>query len=354
MLGRFRLIHSCRNILPIIISFALGFLLASLWFNLFNDADYYDVKASKIIDIDDYVTIKRDSLHTQQYNRENQKFLICLILSSVKNIVRRKVLRETWIRFGDNLDFKYYFVLGTKGLTARILDDLSAENEKFEDLLLLSNINDSYDNLTDKILQSFRWIDLRYKNRFDFMLKVDDDTFVRLDLLYKDLQQLIKSEENRPNDPFYIGFFDGRAHIKQRGIWKQNNWFLCDHYLPYALGGGYVISSQLVNFISINHHLLQLYRSEDVSVGVWLSPLKLNRIHDIRFDTEYRSRGCVEKFLIQHKQSIDEMRSKYLSLIDNRRLCPKKEYENRLVYQYDWSVLPSRCCFRNKSMLQAR
>ena len=43
--------------------------------------------------------------------------------------------------------------------------------------------------------------------------------------------------------------------------------------------------SDLVGFIARSADMLQLYNSEDVSVGVWLAPVALNRVHDIRFDT---------------------------------------------------------------------
>ena len=40
------------------------------------------------------------------------------------------------------------------------------------------------------------------------------------------------------------------------------DWFLSDHYLPYALGGGYVISSNVLRFLVANHRILTKYKSE--------------------------------------------------------------------------------------------
>ncbi len=39
-------------------------------------------------------------------------------------------------------------------------------------------------------------------------------------------------------------------------------------------------------------------------MGTWLAPLKVNRVHDVRFDTEFRSRGCSNSYLMSHKQSV--------------------------------------------------
>uniref|UniRef100_T1KZE0 Hexosyltransferase n=1 Tax=Tetranychus urticae TaxID=32264 RepID=T1KZE0_TETUR len=118
---------------------------------------------------------------------------------------------------------------------------------------------------------------------------------------------------NRPSDhrTLYWGYFDGDAPVKRQGKWTEDNWFLCDKYLPYALGGGYVISSSLVKYIVTNSHLLSLYHNEDVNMGVWLASLNITRQHDPRFDTEYKSRGCSNNFLVSHRQNINDMREKY-------------------------------------------
>lgn len=41
------------------------------------------------------------------------------------------------------------------------------------------------------------------------------------------------------------------------GKWKETDWFLCDNYLPYARGGGYVISRSIVDFVGKNAELLR-------------------------------------------------------------------------------------------------
>lgn len=45
-----------------------------------------------------------------------------------------------------------------------------------------------------------------------------------------------------------------------------------------------------------------MFVNEDVSVGIWLAPLRIERRHDRRFDTEWRSRGCLNHYVITHKQ----------------------------------------------------
>ena len=45
-----------------------------------------------------------------------------------------------------------------------------------------------------------------------------------------------------------------------------------------------------------------MWNSEDISVGGWLGPVRVNRVHSTRFDTEAKSRGCQNSYLITHKQ----------------------------------------------------
>lgn len=82
-----------------------------------------------------------------------------------------------------------------------------------------------------------------------------------------------------------------------------------------------------------------------ISLGVWLAPIKINRIHDVRFDTEYKSKGCSNKHIVSHKQQPEDMYSKHNELVHNNKLC-KKESEVLLTYDYNWTDSPLRCCKR--------
>ena len=73
----------------------------------------------------------------------------------------------------------------------------------------------------------------------------------------------------------------------------------------------------------------------------------LHRVHDTRFDTEWRSRGCANTDLVSHKQSVEEMRSKQYSLVSRGTLC-ERETVARRAYEYNWKVPPSKCCPREQ------
>ena len=62
---------------------------------------------------------------------------------------------------------------------------------------------------------------------------------------------------------------------------------ICNHYLPFATGRGFVTSVDLVAFVVENGEFLQKFKLADAAVGTWLSPLRVNRVHDIRYKKRY-------------------------------------------------------------------
>ena len=195
----------------------------------------------------------------------------------------RDTIRETWGQDCHNRTppILVKFSIGTLGLPPSEMDNLAAEEKVHGDLLLLENLHDTYSNLTRKVLYSFLWAD-RHVN-FSYLLKMDDDTFVFVDDLYNEAYCYYQNGINK----LYWGHFKHKSPVlkKPKSKWAEQNWFLCDHYLPYAIGGGYIISTDLIHKIAITSDYLQLYNNEDISVSVWLSAYKIVRKDDGRFRT---------------------------------------------------------------------
>ncbi|XP_004999736.1 beta-1,3-galactosyltransferase 6 [Cavia porcellus] len=273
-------------------------------------------------------------------------FLAVLVASAPRAVERRNAVRSTWLaaaRRGGPGDVWARFAVGTGGLGVEERRTLEREQARHGDLLLLPSLRDAYENLTAKVLAMLAWLDEHVA--FDFVLKADDDTFARLDALLDELHAREPAQRRR----LYWGFFSGRGRVKPAGRWREAAWQLCDYYLPYALGGGYVLSADLVRYLHRSREYLREWHSEDVSLGAWLAPVDVQRVHDPRFDTEYKSRGCNNKYLVTHKQSPEDMLEKQRSLLRDGRLCAH-EVQLRLSYEYDWSAPPSQCCQRKEGI----
>lgn len=346
------------------------------------------------------------SVHDKQTSGENEIFLVVLILSAPNNIARRDTLRNTWLRINlQNLDpdpstaaiakeFHYnengflaqdtvheqraelerfqqqmlrsddekkksphhvrvkilhYFAIGTASLPHNVHSNLLTESETHKDLMLLNDLTDSYENLTKKMLRTIET--LNRMSSFRYLLKVDDDTYVKLDLFLEELltyDRLVREHTNslaHPKPELYWGYFNGRANIQQSGQWKENDFQLSERYLPYALGGGYVISRNLITLLATNAHLLNAYVSEDMSMGVWLSPYRhIYRKHDVRFDTGYMPRACQRHHIVLHKRTVTDMFNLKSNLLCTFKRANDTSMRRPKEYFYDWARLPMKCC----------
>ena len=184
--------------------------------------------------------------------RIKEKFrLVVVVLSAPENSERRDVIRKTWLS-EKPIEVKSLFAIGLLNLRPEQKQTVESENQKHKDLLLLPSLYDSYGTITKKVLQSLVHAWENYE--FDFLLKSDDDSFAVIDQILKDLHRW---QNKGSRKELYWGYFNGRARVKRTGPWKELDWFLCDYYLPYALGGGYILSYNLVKFIAQNADMLK-------------------------------------------------------------------------------------------------
>ena len=293
--------------------------------------------------MDDGVNINTSPVTEQKGCPPHKLHIVILILSSPGGVIRRNAIRGTWLHnyHSGLLKVTSRFLIGTNRLYKEKIGNLTVEQNQFGDLLLFPDLKDSYSNLSRKVLHGLEWA---YKTeKFDFLIKTDDDSYIRIDQVAKNLQQM------NCNERLYWGFFMGHAFPEPMGKWAEHNWFNCPHYLPYAMGGGYVISSRVVSMIMRFSHRLKLYNNEDVTVGSWLAPFNLIRKHDLRFDVESLSRGCNNHYLITHKERVRSLYEKYTNLLKNGTIC-EVEKEIRPSYIYNWTVPPLECCVRTKGL----
>lgn len=266
--------------------------------------------------------------------------LLILILSGPNGVVERSGIRYTWLRNSNSSEVVVTakFVVGSYNLNHQTLQSLTNEQKRYHDLLIFENLQDSYWNLTMKVKLAFGWA-YRNVDSFDYVLKVDDDSFVQVDKMVAALRKM-KCEER-----LYWGYFMGRAPPEPMGRWVETEWHICRHYLPYAIGGGYVMSKRVLEVLLRFSDKLKHYNNEDVTVGSWLAPYRLVRRHDLRFDVESFSHGCNNNYIISHKQKVPDMYQKFATLNRKGTLC-RVEIETKAAYIYNWTTLPVYCCER--------
>lgn len=215
------------------------------------------------------------------------------------------------------------------------------EADNHNDIIVFPTVTDSAVSLTKRTLVSLKYA---YESfGFQYVMKCDDDTFVDV------LRVATELEQRTSKQPLYWGYMTGKSKVHYFGRYPEFNYHVCDYYVPHALGGGYVLSRDLVKILAFTSDHLMMYHSEDVAVGAWLAPYSMELRHDARFNTATPSRGCKDPFLALHKVSVPQMLAYHESLTSEGRVCSWRTYNYEYNgYIYDWTApRTSACCKLN-------
>ena len=285
--------------------------------------------------------MNKDVRNDSPTKKEKRYLLAVMLLSTPNNNgkIRRQLIRDTWKKGLEDVKsiVLFKFVLGTAGVAKRELISLESEQASYNDLVLLESLKDEYRKLPLKVLSVLVWADNNI--HFSYLFKCDDDTYVRLGELVSELNKIKTMEW------LYWGYFLGHNKIVHGGKTSEFTWFLCERFLPFPMGAGYILSSKLVHLVARNADDLHLYNNEDSTLALWLSPYKIERKHEVRFQLHGKARGCSNKHILSGELSAAEIKSKYELLLRSggKQHC-KVERLLTYGYQYNWTVLPSQCC----------
>lgn len=118
----------------------------------------------------------------------NSSLIVGILASpSDRSTIARQTIRDTWARFktpGHVATIRFLLALDKDG---KVPPHLQAEAAAKEDMLFLHTL-DKYENLSRKVQLFFQWVTDACPGA-TFVFKTDDDSFVRLDELAKELQR---------------------------------------------------------------------------------------------------------------------------------------------------------------------
>lgn len=260
--------------------------------------------------------------------------LFILIFSHPHSFKQRQVIRKTWLSHLQPLsNTAYVFVLSIANSQNHKLS-LLLESKRYNDILFIHQ-DDTQSYSSKMLLSAFSWSTTHIN--FQHLLKCNDQSYISVTKLILELKHV-------PKNNLVWGYFIGNQNVTRSGYKAEHKWNLCVSYLPYAEGGGYVLSKDLVAYIVRMSPYLEHTDHEDIGVGVWISPIKnIRRHHDIRFNTGPMSRGCMNEYLITHPETPDSMTNKHYLLKTNGYLC-QNEIEMIKSYHYNWTTPVMSCC----------
>jgi len=238
------------------------------------------------------------------------------ILSATNHFAERMAIRKTWMQFpaiqSGNAVARFFVALSHR---KEINAALKKEAEYFGDIVILPFM-DRYELV---VLKTVALCQYGVQNvTADYIMKCDDDTFVRLDVV---LQQIAAYNRTLP---LYLGNLNLYHSPQRSGKWAVTfeEWPEAA-YPPYANGPGYVISADIARDIASRHtnHSLRLFKMEDVSMGMWVEDFNASAPVQYVHSWRFCQFGCVDHYLTAHYQSPWHMLCLWEKLSAGRRDC---------------------------------
>ncbi|CAN6303956.1 unnamed protein product [Urochloa humidicola] len=238
------------------------------------------------------------------------------ILSAGNHFTERMAARRSWmssVRNSSSTVARFFVALNGR---REVNEDLLKEADFFGDIVIVPFV-DSYDLVVLKTIAicdyAARVVPAKY------VMKCDDDTFVRLDSVMAEIKKISGSKG------LYLGNMNYYHRPLRDGKWavSYEEWPQ-EEYPPYADGAGYIVSSDIANFVAFEMEKgrLNLFKMEDVSMGMWVGRFNgsgnaMAYVHSPRFCQS----GCVDDYLTAHYQSPAQMVCLWEKLWQGRPLC---------------------------------
>ncbi|XP_075656813.1 hydroxyproline O-galactosyltransferase GALT5-like [Castanea sativa] len=224
------------------------------------------------------------------------------ILSAGNHFAERMAVRKSWMQHksikSSHVVARFFVAMhGRKEVNL----ELKKESEYFGDIVMVPYM-DNYDLVVLKTIAiceyGVRTVAAKY------IMKCDDDTFVRVDAVIKEVR---KVDEDRS---LYVGNMNYHHKPLRHGKWAvtYEEWPEED-YPTYANGPGYIVSSNIAQLIvsDFEEHKLRLFKMEDVSMGMWVEQFNSSRPVQYVHSLKFCQFGCIEDYYTAHYQSPRQM-----------------------------------------------
>lgn len=239
-----------------------------------------------------------------------------LASSSQRSYRSRTAIRKTWAKAGPTDGgalVKFLLALDAAG---NIPADLAEEGRREGDMVFLRT-RDLYENLSEKVRLFYKWVTdwcVTDHSSPTFVLKTDDDSFVRLDLLAAELRA-------QPSAQLVYGRIMKKmpGGKNKRGKWDPDNAHKLMTWPWYASGAGYVVSMDVARFFAYPPLPFAFQKNEDRRLGVVLLGFNVSFVDAPRF---YPWGHCkADAILIHYNRRAELMERRYARVLAGKNLC---------------------------------
>ncbi|KAI8987671.1 galactosyltransferase-domain-containing protein [Mycotypha africana] len=260
--------------------------------------------------------------------------ILVLIISSWSSEAaqRRHALRETtinWINANrpDSSNIIYRFVIGQPPSYSAQRERAAAilkESEKYHDMLMVP-ASDLRVDKSQKLFQALRWTSIA-QIKYDYLVKTDDDVFIRFDKL--------REEYTKVQDNHWRGFVYRNlptTYFRPSKFEREVDYTL--PILPKFTSGTFILlSSNVVKMIIETNYPQKFVEKDDVNLSLWLFGFNVNPTHDKRIQDD--SDVCEEDFLAQRMSSLQQLKTMYSNIINQKPQCTGLNSQNKCALCY--------------------
>ncbi|XP_036371714.1 lactosylceramide 1,3-N-acetyl-beta-D-glucosaminyltransferase A-like isoform X2 [Megalops cyprinoides] len=240
--------------------------------------------------------------------------LLLFVKSSPQNVARRQSIRSTWgnetyVRRELGANVRVVFALGLHPQPeqrSRVQQELLREDRMYRDLIQ-QDFEDTFHNLTIKLLLQFRWAHTHCSHA-RFLMSADDDIFVHMPNLVRYLQELSwKGVQD---------FWVGRVHRGAPPIRRKDSKYYVPYemyqwasYPDYTAGAGYVVSGDVAAKIyQASLTLNTTLYIDDVFMGICATAMGVSPQEHVYFSGEGKApyHPCIyNKMITSHGHVTD-------------------------------------------------
>ncbi|KAK6931238.1 Galectin, carbohydrate recognition domain [Dillenia turbinata] len=239
------------------------------------------------------------------------------IFSTANNFKRRMAVRRTWKQYevlkSGKVALQFFVGLHKNQM---VNEELWNEARTYGDTQLMPFV-DYYSLISWKTIAICIFGTQVVSAKF--VMKTDDDAFVRVDEVMASLERinvtrgllygLINSDSKPHRNP------DSKWYISPEE-WPETN------YPPWAHGPGYVVSCDVSKAIykKYSKGILNMFKLEDVAMGIWIAEMKKKGL-EVKYEKEQRifNEGCKDGYVVAHYQGPREMLCLWQKLKEDKR-----------------------------------
>ncbi|KAI7866415.1 galactosyltransferase-domain-containing protein [Spinellus fusiger] len=238
---------------------------------------------------------------------------LVLILSSWEESARerRQVLRQSTLQWLPKETYR--FVLGKPPSASAQMKrgpSVVQESQMFHDMLIVPASDKTADK-SAKVLEAMRWASTA---QYDYLIKTEDDVFVRWDSLLSDLKALGKKTE------YWRGLVY-RNMLPSEGTQSSMAYDYAMPVLPvYTSGALYVISRDVADLVTNLKTHMRTVANDNENIAVWLFGHSVVPVHDPRMQATSVCEQDLLSLRVPHKD-IHTMATLYTNAVAGQDMC---------------------------------